>query len=41
MNQQYQACIDACLRCASICNQCASACLQEQDVKIDGDMYST
>ena len=33
-SQQYQTCIEACLRCASICNQCASACLQEQDVKM-------
>lgn len=33
-NQQYQSCIDACLRCASECNHCASACLQEEDVKM-------
>jgi hypothetical protein len=31
---QYQACIDACLRCASICNHCASSCTQEEDVKM-------
>jgi hypothetical protein len=30
---EYQSCIDACLKCASACNYCASACLQEDDVK--------
>ncbi|WP_132055309.1 four-helix bundle copper-binding protein [Pseudocnuella soli] len=28
--QQYQSCIDACLRCASACQNCASSCLQEE-----------
>jgi GH15 family glucan-1,4-alpha-glucosidase len=30
----YQACIDACLHCASICNHCAASCTQEKDVKM-------
>lgn len=28
----YEACIDACMLCASLCNNCASACLQEEDI---------
>lgn len=33
MNQQdYQSCIEACLRCADACQQCASFCLKEDDV---------
>ncbi|MDS0525200.1 four-helix bundle copper-binding protein [Clostridium sp. SHJSY1] len=28
----YQACIDACNRCAQICNECFQACLNEPDV---------
>lgn len=31
---QYQACIDACLRCAAVCNHCASSCLKKEDVKM-------
>ena len=31
-NDQYKACIEACLKCASICNQCAVACTYEKDV---------
>ncbi len=30
----YQACIEACLKCAALCNHCASACTQEEDVKM-------
>src|SRR5687767_11513192 len=30
--QQYQSCIDACLRCASVCDNCASSCLHEEHV---------
>ena len=29
---EYQACIEACLKCAALCNHCASSCLQEEDV---------
>jgi hypothetical protein len=29
--QQYEVCIDACLKCASVCNYCASACAKESD----------
>ncbi|RZK68416.1 MAG: four-helix bundle copper-binding protein, partial [Pedobacter sp.] len=32
--QEYQTCIEACLRCAAICNHCASSCTQEDDVKM-------
>ncbi|RYZ61372.1 MAG: four-helix bundle copper-binding protein, partial [Chitinophagaceae bacterium] len=32
--QQFQSCIDACLRCASACQHCASSCTQEEDVKM-------
>jgi hypothetical protein len=33
-NQEYQKCIDACLRCVSVCNHTASACLSEDSVKM-------
>lgn len=32
--QDYQSCIQACLRCASICNHCASSCTKEENVKM-------
>lgn len=32
-HQDYQACIDACVRCAQECEHCAAACLGEPDVK--------
>lgn len=28
----YEACIEACLRCAAECQQCATFCLREDDV---------
>lgn len=31
-HQDYQACIDACLRCAQACEFCADSCLSEQHV---------
>lgn len=30
---QYQSCIEACLKCASVCNFCASSCTKESDVQ--------
>lgn len=30
--QQYQSCIDACVRCAQECENCHDACLSEKDV---------
>ncbi len=33
-HEQFQSCIDACVRCAQECEHCAAACLQEDDVKI-------
>lgn len=30
--EQYQSCVDACVRCAQECERCAEACLGEQDV---------
>lgn len=32
MNQEYQACIDACNKCAVDCDRCAVACLSEENV---------
>ena len=32
MNQEYQACIDACNKCAVDCDHCAVACLSEENV---------
>jgi hypothetical protein len=29
---EYQSCIEACLKCVAACNHCASSCLKEQDV---------
>ena len=34
MYQEYQSCIEACLKCASACNYCASACTKEDDIKM-------
>ena len=31
--QQYELCIDVCLKCASICEYCASACAKEPDIE--------
>jgi hypothetical protein len=31
--QQYQKCIDACIKCATECNHCAVSCLEEKDVQ--------
>jgi hypothetical protein len=31
--QEYQQCIEACLKCAAISYHCASSCLQEDDVQ--------
>ena len=28
----YQACIEACLKCAAICNHCASSCTKEENI---------
>lgn len=33
-NYEYQACIDACLKCAALCNHCAVSCLQEEEVNM-------
>ena len=33
-HQQYQACIDAGIRCATECEHCADASLDEKDVKL-------
>ena len=33
MDQAYQTCIDACLKCAAACDYCASACLKEKNVE--------
>lgn len=33
MHQEYQACIDACSKCAAECEHCATACLKEPDVQ--------
>lgn len=30
---QYQSCIEACLKCAAACNHCAASCVREQDVQ--------
>lgn len=32
-HQQYQSCLDACVRCAQECERCATACLLEPDPK--------
>ena len=32
-NAEYQACLDACHKCAQICQECFRLCLEEQDVK--------
>lgn len=32
-HEQFQSCIEACVRCAEECEHCATACLQEKDVK--------
>lgn len=32
-HQEYQACIEACVRCAQECENCANACLFEPDAK--------
>jgi hypothetical protein len=32
MDNTYQTCIDACVRCAVACDHCASSCLNEEDV---------
>lgn len=32
-NQQYEACINACNKCALTCNGCITGCLQGEDVK--------
>jgi hypothetical protein len=31
---QFQNCIDACLKCASVCNYCATSCTREDDVQM-------
>lgn len=31
-NQQFQACIEACIQCAQDCEHCADACLSESHV---------
>lgn len=30
-HEQYQSCLDACVRCALACEHCATACLAEPD----------
>lgn len=32
-HQEYEACIEACVRCAQECEHCADACLGEDDVQ--------
>lgn len=32
--QQFQSCIEACIRCAEACETCHAACLREKDVKM-------
>ena len=32
-HQEFQTCIEACVRCAQECEHCANACLDEQNVK--------
>lgn len=32
--QEYESCIELCLKCASICDYCASACTKEKDVNM-------
>lgn len=34
MQEQLQACIDACNACATACQHCAAECLREDDVKM-------
>lgn len=31
-HQDFQSCIEACIRCAQACEHCASACLHEKNV---------
>lgn len=31
-HQQFQSCLDACVRCAQACEHCATACLAEPEV---------
>ena len=33
-NQEWKACIDACLACAVACNHCAASCTQEENVQM-------
>jgi hypothetical protein len=33
-HEKFQACIDACNRCASECEHCATLCLREKEVQI-------
>lgn len=32
-NSEFQACIDACIRCEQECENCANSCLNEKDVQ--------